>query len=507
MVSPIVLCILDGFGLNPREDGNAVVQANTPVLDRLLRECPRSTLVTCGERVGLPSGQMGNSEVGHLNIGAGRVIEQWLLRISNALRGNFLQESKSYGNFIHNIRDSRALHLIGLYSDGGVHSHRGHLHLLLDRVTQDFSGNIYLHIITDGRDVAPESAFAQLAELEVFVERYPTVSIKTLCGRFYAMDRDRRWERVRKAYDVIVSGKGAAASSPCEYVKASYTAQITDEFLEPARFGEYEGVSPGDAALFWNFREDRMREIGKALVVPEFEGFPRDRVPFERERTLGFTEYDHSFHIPYLFDQLLIENHLGEALSKAGVRQLRVAETEKYAHVTYFFNGGIEKEYIGEDRHLVPSPRDVKTYDEKPEMSARAVTDAVVDGMNSGKYRFIVVNFANCDMVGHTGSLPAAIKAVETVDECVGRLVDTASKSGWQLLILADHGNAEQMIHYEDGTPHTAHTTFPVPVILFGNPEKRTLRDGGALCDIAPTVLELLQIPQPKEMTGKSLLS
>lgn len=509
MRKPLLLCILDGLGLNPDSRGNSVAAARKPNLDWLMAKQPWTVITTYGESVGLPAGQMGNSEVGHLNIGAGRVVEQWLLRISRALEGDFLTNSPEYRQLLKNVSADNTIHLVGLYSSGGVHSSAEHLHLLVDKLHKDFSGKIALHIITDGRDVAPQTAANDVAELQRRLAQYPRCVLATICGRFYAMDRDKRWERIKKSYDVIVHGEGEQISKAVEYLKNSYAAGITDEFIEPAVIGAGNNVNAGDGVLFWNFREDRMREIVKALCVADFEGFPRSSndSPFTADRTLGFTEYDHSYHLPFLFPALEISNHLGETIANQGLAQLRVAETEKYAHVTYFFNGGKETAYANEERALIPSPRDVKTYDQKPEMSAIQVCDTVLDAISSGKYQFIVVNFANCDMVGHTGSIKAATLAVETVDMCLGRIIDRLNKYGWQALITADHGNAEQMVSYETNDPQTAHTTFPVPLILVGGPDGKTLRLGGALCDIAPTVLELMGIEQPKEMTGQSLIA
>lgn len=506
-----LLCILDGLGLNPSTYGNAVAGARKPTLDRLLgggsTGSPNATLITCGERVGLPDGQMGNSEVGHLNIGAGRVVEQWLLRINRALAGTFLKESQAYREFRANTTGSKGLHVIGLYSDGGVHSHSEHLHLLLSRLTEDFAGNIYVHILTDGRDTAPRSAAGQVEELVAFIATLPNperVHIATVIGRFYAMDRDKRWERVAKAYDAIVRGEGEAATDPVAFIKASYAKEVTDEFIEPGVF-QYAGVAEGDGVIFYNFRTDRMREIVRALCLSDFDGFQRASIPFAGERSLCFTDYDATFGLPYIFPEMEIHNHLGETVSKAGLHQLRVAETEKYPHVTFFFNGGVEAPYVGEDRKLLPSPRDVRTYDEKPQMSAPEVAETVLEAIRSREYDLIVVNFANCDMVGHTGVYEAAVKAVETADTCLGRLLEALETAGGQAVIIADHGNAEQMLH-ADGTPHTAHTLFPVPVIVWNAADVTTVRDGGALCDVAPTILKLMGVAQPTEMTGQALI-
>lgn len=505
MKKPTLLCILDGFGINPNPVGNAVSQAKKPVYDHLLETCPHATLVTYGERVGLPAGQMGNSEVGHLNLGAGREVEQWLLRISRALAGPFLHQSAEYNTFLSSTTTSKRIHIIGLYSTGGVHSHAEHLKLLLARLHEDRpSTQIVLHLISDGRDVSPTAFHRDLEKLQGVLSRYPNCSIGSICGRFYAMDRDKRWERVQVAYNAIALAKGTLTSDLREYVQDSYRRGVADEFLEPAVTSRHP-VEQEDGYIFFNFREDRMREIVAALCLPDFADFPRSAPLPARERVLGFTDYDHTFHLPALFSQIEIRNHIGEVVSQAGLKQLRVAETEKYPHVTYFFNGGLERSYDGEDRKLIPSPRDVKTYDQKPEMSAYGVAEAVVEGIRCGAYDFIVVNFANCDMVGHTGVLAAGIRAVETADTCLGQILAALQQVGGQAVIIADHGNAEQMINYEDGSPHTAHTTFPVPVIIVGCEQARILRQDGALCDVAPTLLKMMQIPQPHEMTGKSL--
>jgi len=503
-----LLCILDGFGLNPNPAANAIAMAKKPVFDSLWDTCPRTTLITHGERVGLPAGQMGNSEVGHLNIGAGRVVAQWLYRISRELKNNALAASSTYQAFLNATKLSPAIHLMGLYSDGGVHSHHEHAKLLIQRVILDYAGPIYLHLITDGRDTSPEKSLQQLPELLDLINNFPRVKIATISGRFFTMDRDKRWERVQKAYNAIALAQGQDASNILRYIEESYSNKITDEFIEPAVVNRAP-MGKDDGIIFWNFREDRMREIVKALCIDPFEGFERPIPSFKRDRVLGFTDYDHTYHLPFLFEQLDIENHLGEALSGLDKTQLRVAETEKYPHVTYFLNGGIEKEYPGEKRHVVPSPRDVKTYDLKPEMSAKAVTDVVVEGIRSGLYDLVVVNLANCDMVGHTGVIEAAVKAVETVDGCLGQMIAALKENGGSGVILADHGNADQMVNYEDGTPHTAHTLHPVPFIIvpgketFGLPHN--LRANGALSDVAPTVLKLMNITQPVEMTGTSL--
>jgi 2,3-bisphosphoglycerate-independent phosphoglycerate mutase len=504
MKKTTLLCILDGFGFNPNTKANAVALAKKPTIDKLLSTAAHTTLVTHGERVGLPDGQMGNSEVGHLNIGAGRVVEQWLLKISKALKSGVLATSEPYRTFIEATKDAPALHLVGLYSDGGVHSHSEHAELLIRTVAKSFSGPIYVHVITDGRDTSPFRAGEQLPALLSVIKELPNVSLATLSGRYFAMDRDKRWDRVEKAYNAIARGVGSLESDPMIAIKNSYAAKITDEFIEPT-VCKAAPFNAKDGLIFWNFREDRMREIVAALATPSFDGFERAAPVIEKSRVLCCTEYDHTFHLPYLFEQIFIKNHLGEVVAEAGKKQLRVAETEKYPHVTYFFNGGIETPYAGEDRKVVPSPRDVKTYDLKPEMSAAAVRDTVLEGLKSGLYDFIAVNFANCDMVGHTGVVEAAVKAVETVDSCLGALLSELDAQGGQALIIADHGNAEQLINYEDGTPHTAHTLFPVPCIAYGKGAPAKLQDGGALCDVTPTLLKMMGIAQPAEMTGKAL--
>lgn len=505
MTSPTLLCILDGFGLNPTTEGNAVAKAKKPVIDALLKDYPHATLTTFGEQVGLPAGQMGNSEVGHLNIGAGRVVEQWLLRISRAFQGNFLKESLEYTNFISSTTSAKTIHVVGLYSTGGVHSHLEHMKLFVKRLVEDNkNAQIALHLISDGRDVSPTSFKTDLDDLQTFLKGSPRCSVASVCGRFFAMDRDKRWERVQVAYDAIALGKGTVTSDLASYITESYAKGITDEFLEPAVATTHK-LEATDGLVFFNFREDRMREIVSALCAEKFDGFARTAPVLLKSRILCFTDYDHTLHLPFLFVQLDIKNHLGETVAAAGKKQLRVAETEKYPHVTYFLNGGIETPYEGEDRKMIPSPRDVKTYDLKPEMSAPGVAELVVEGIRSNKYDLIVVNFANCDMVGHTGVVDAGVKAVETVDACLGQILNVLKEAKGQALIIADHGNAEQMVNYEDGTPHTAHTTFPVPVILLDHAEMITLRTNGALCDVAPTILKMMGLPQPKEMTGKAL--
>jgi 2,3-bisphosphoglycerate-independent phosphoglycerate mutase len=505
MTKPTLLCILDGFGLNPNPVGNAVANARKPVIDGLLAKYPHATLTTFGEAVGLPEGQMGNSEVGHLNIGAGRCVEQWLLRISRALSGPYLHNSSQYQTFLASTKSSKTIHVVGLYSTGGVHSHLEHLKLLLTRLSQDnTSATIALHLISDGRDVSPSAFQSDVRDLQEYIRQFPRCTISTICGRFFAMDRDKRWERVESAYKAIALGQGTTITNIDTYVAESYAKGITDEFLEPAVLSPTP-VAADDGFVFFNFRADRMREIVAALCTKSFSDFARTAPIPATERVLCFTDYDATFQLPVLFPQVEIVNHIGETVANAGIKQLRIAETEKYPHVTYFLNGGIEEPYKGENRHMVPSPRDVKTYDLKPEMSAHGVTELVVEGLRANTYGLIVVNFANCDMVGHTGVVEAGVKAVETVDTCLGQILSTLHSVGGQALIIADHGNAEQMINYVDGTPHTAHTTFPVPVILVDYDKPVTLRTDGALCDVAPTILKMMGVQQPAEMTGRPL--
>lgn len=503
MKNTTLLCILDGFGLNPNPRANAVHMAHKPNFDRCWNTLPHTTLTTFGERVGLPAGQMGNSEVGHLNIGAGRVVEQWLLRISRALAGNYLEESSAYAAFRSRLTSMPALHVAGLYSDGGVHSDSAHTRLLVQRLSRDFGGPIYLHLFTDGRDTPPRCAAEQIYDLQKFLAAFPRCKIATVCGRFYAMDRDQRWERTKKSFDAIMSSSGAPNIDVVSGIRDSYANEISDEFIEPI-IGVPVRPTAQDGFVFFNFREDRMRQIVAALCTAGFKGFERSAPVPSAANVLCFTDYDHSFKLPYLFSNLDIKNHLGEHLSKLKKTQLRVAETEKYPHVTYFFNGGIETPYPGEDRKLIPSPRDVKTYDQKPEMSAYPVTETVVAALKSRSYDLIVVNLANCDMVGHTGNLDAAVKAVETVDICLGRMLDAVAAVEGSAVIIADHGNAEQMLDYETGAPFTSHTMYPVPMIVVGRTGANLIPDG-ALCDVAPTILKLMGAPQPKEMSGRPL--
>ena len=507
---PTVLIICDGWGVGAsdpagiRRQGNAVAMARAPVRDRLLAQCPWSLLRTSGEAVGLPPGQMGNSEVGHLNLGAGRIVHQDVTRISKSISEGSFFELPELAALAATLRAAGgSLHLIGLCSDGGVHSEIGHLHALLDWADR---GRIpvRVHCVTDGRDTSPTSGIEWIEELAARTEAGHDARIATVSGRYFAMDRDRRWQRTERAYRAIVEGDGPCEDDAAGYVARCYANGTTDEFLSPAAIGKPSGVHPTDGILFFNFRADRARQLTAALTDPAFPHFPRPRGIF---RTfVAMTRYGDDFPHPVLFPPRPIHNTLGEVLARGGRTQLRTAETEKYPHVTYFFNGGVEEPFAGEDRRLIPSPK-VATYDLMPEMSALDLTDALLAHLARGRYDFVLVNYANADMVGHTGSIPAAIAAVHTVDTCVGRVLDRIGELGGTALVTADHGNAEKMLD-EHGKPFTAHTTFPVRLILVtpgARADNATLRDG-VLADVAPTILELMGIPQPPEMTGRSLL-
>ncbi|MCB9030301.1 MAG: 2,3-bisphosphoglycerate-independent phosphoglycerate mutase [Deltaproteobacteria bacterium] len=498
--TPTLLCILDGFGLNPNPTANAVANAVKPTIDRLLSECPNATLLTHGNNVGLPDGHMGNSEVGHLNIGAGRVVEQWLYRIDKAFKNDFLKNCSKLDDLVAKV-GSNTIHLIGLCSSGGVHSHINHLISLIKELDSR-EMKTALHLITDGRDSSPYGAMQTLDLLEKELANCSRTSIASVCGRFYAMDRDKRWERTEIAYNAIFSGDGPSFDSARSYIKESYESGTTDEFLLPAIINR-QPIKAEDGIIFFNFRADRMRQIVSAITQASFDGFKREASAHSIKMTLSFTVYEPSFGIPNFFDVVKIDRNLGQVISDAGKTQLRTAETEKYPHVTYFFNSLVEEPFKGETRKLVPSPRDVKTYDLKPEMSADQVKEIVLQALDANEYDLLVVNFANCDMVGHTGVLEAAVKAVETVDACLGQILEKLAQKSGSALIIADHGNCEQMINYETGEKHTAHTTYPVPIILVGCDSKIK---SGALCDVAPTILELMGIEKPVEMTGTSLL-
>ena len=508
MKKPTVLLILDGYGERKEKDGNAIALANTPVMDKLKKEFPYVEGQASGLFVGLPDGQMGNSEVGHMNMGAGRIVYQELTRITKAIEDGDFFENKALKEAVeHCKKENSALHFMGLVSSGGVHSHIGHIYGLLELAKREGLKKVYLHAFLDGRDTPPDSGKSFLMDVEKKMQELGVGEIATISGRYYAMDRDKNYDRVEKAYRAMVDGTGEKASSVEEAIDASYAKKVYDEFVLPTvieKDGAVHTVSDGDAMIFFNFRPDRAREICHAFCDDEFNFF--NRGARKKVFFVCFTDYDPT--IPnkrVAFEKEEIHNTLGEVVSNLGKNQLRIAETEKYAHVTFFFNGGKEEPYENEDRILVPSPKEVPTYDLKPEMSCYTVTEKLTEAIRSGKYDLVVANFANPDMVGHTGVLSAAIKAIEVVDECMGKVVDAVESMHGNLFILADHGNADIMIDEKTGEPYTAHTTNPVPFILVSE-EKHKLREGGCLADVAPTLLELMGIPQPKEMTGKSLL-
>ncbi len=499
---PVMLVVLDGWGWRDDPADNAVRQANTPTFDRFWAECPHAFLRTDGENVGLPDGQMGNSEVGHLNIGAGRVVMQDLPRIGAAIASGEIAGRPALTGLIAKLKQSGGTcHLIGLVSPGGVHSHEDHA-IALAKILTDAGVPTVLHAITDGRDTPPQSAAEDLKRVSGKLP--PSVTIATVLGRYYAMDRDKRWDRVAKAYNAVVEAQGAHFADPQAAIADAYANKVYDEFVLPAVIGDFAGVKDGDGVLCFNFRADRVREILGAMLDPSFSGFERKRT-VKFAAAVGMAEYSSELDtlMQTIFPPQTFPHILGEVVAEAGRTQLRMAETEKYPHVTYFLNGGREEPYPGEDRIMVPSPK-VATYDLQPEMSAPELTDKAVAAINSGKYDMIILNFANPDMVGHTGSLKAAIKAVETVDTGLGKIAAAVTRAGGALLFTADHGNCEMMRDPVTGGPHTAHTTNPVPVVVVGA-GKITLHDG-RLADIAPTLLQLMGLPQPKEMTGKSLI-
>jgi 2,3-bisphosphoglycerate-independent phosphoglycerate mutase len=501
---PVVLIVLDGWGLAPPGPGNAIELASTPVFDSLLRRWPHTRIAASGHDVGLPAGQMGNSEVGHLNLGAGRVVPQDLVRLGTAVADGTLAENPALVAACERARAAgRPLHLMGLVSDGGVHSHVDHLRALVRMALAREVGEVRVHAITDGRDVSPSQAAGLLATLEE--EWHGTAAaIRTVSGRIFAMDRDRRWERTERYWRCVVRGDAPSAPSASAAVRASYAAGITDEFVSPAVVGApaTATVAAGDELVFFNFRPDRARQVCRSLADPAFDGFDRGTPPPLVSLTT-MTQYWEGQPGAIAFGELRPDTVLADVLETAAIPQLHAAETEKYPHVTYFFNGGREAEHAAEERLLVPSPRDVATYDLRPEMSAVALADGVVAALQDGRHGFAVVNFANPDMVGHTGVIPAVVRAVETVDAQLGRVLDAIADAGGVAIVTADHGNAERMLE-DDGSPHTAHTTNPVPVVV--TLDGVTLRDGGRLGDLAPTALELLGLPQPAQMTGRSLL-
>lgn len=502
MKKPLVLMILDGFGIAPTE-GNAIAAANKPNLDKIFAENPHTQIGASGMDVGLPDGQMGNSEVGHTNIGAGRIVYQELTRITKSAQDGDMDKNEALLKAMNNAKDNgKALHLMGLLSDGGVHSHNTHLYALLEMAKRVGVEKVFVHCFMDGRDVPPSSGKDYVKELMDKLEEIGVGKIATVMGRYYAMDRDNRWERVEKAYAAMVYGEGEQAECPLCAMQNSYDKEVTDEFVVPTVVKGAEPISEGDSVIFYNFRPDRAREITRTLVDPDFTGFERKKGFFPLTYVC-MTQYDATMpNVEVAYKPESLVNTFGEYISNKGLTQLRIAETEKYAHVTFFFNGGVEKQYPGEDRILVKSPA-VATYDLQPEMSAYEVTDKMVEAVKSGKYDALILNYANCDMVGHTGVFEAAVKAVEAVDTCVGRVVEAVKEMGGCVLLTADHGNADKMVD-EDGTPFTAHTTNPVPFCVINHPCQ--LREGGRLADIAPTMLKVLGLEQPAEMTGESII-
>lgn len=510
---PVVLVILDGWANGPDFPGNAVRAARTPVMDRLTAVYPTTELRCSGRDVGLPDGQMGNSEVGHLNLGAGFVVYQWITRIDAAIEdGSLYANPALLGAIEHARQRGSKLHLMGLVSDGGVHSHQRHLYALLDLAHRHGLEQVFIHVFTDGRDTPPDSGAGFVQQLLDEAARIGTGRVATISGRYYAMDRDKRWDRTQKAYQAIVSGTGVPRYDPVEAIRASYDAGVTDEFIVPVVLMD-EGrpvatLDDGDAVIFFNFRADRARQLTQAITDPGFTGFARDKIPQDLY-FVTMTEYERDFDLPIAFPPQDVVRPLARVISDAGLRQYHTAETEKYAHVTYFFNGGREEPFPGEDRVLIPSPK-VATYDLQPEMSALPLTDATLEAIESDQYNFIIINYANPDMVGHTGSFEAAVKAVETVDGCVGRLVEATLARGGVALVTADHGNADEMLIPGTQEVWTAHTTNPVPFVLVAPDDSplrtASLRTGGRLADVAPTVLDVMGIPQPEEMTGRSLI-
>nr|WP_228007303.1 2,3-bisphosphoglycerate-independent phosphoglycerate mutase [Cyanobium sp. LEGE 06143] len=509
-VAPVVLAILDGWGHRREQTNNAIRLADTPVMDALWHAYPHTLIEASGGAVGLPDDQMGNSEVGHLTIGSGRVIRQELVRITQAVRDGSLARNGALNTLADSLLQSGGtLHLLGLCSDGGVHSHISHLGGLLQWAAGRGLSDVCVHLITDGRDTAPTSALTYAAMVEAQIAAAGVGRIATACGRYWAMDRDSRWERTERAYRLYTEPGEPTGQSAAEVIAASHGADVGDEFLEPVRLSEGH-LKSGDGLICFNFRPDRVRQLVRALVLSDFEGFPRTDPP--RLQVVTFTQYERGLPVEVAFPPESLDGLLGQAVSEAGLRQFRTAETEKYPHVTYFMNGGIEQAFPGEDRHLVPSPR-VATYDQSPAMSAEQLTESCVAAIRKGIYALVVINYANPDMVGHTGQIQATTEAIGTVDRCVGRLMEATNRMGGTLLITADHGNAEVMVG-SDGRPWTAHTTNPVPVILVEGERRKlpghgnavTLREHGGLADIAPTLLEILGLPKPSLMTGTSLV-
>ncbi|MDJ0574830.1 MAG: 2,3-bisphosphoglycerate-independent phosphoglycerate mutase [Xenococcaceae cyanobacterium MO_234.B1] len=509
-VSPVVLAILDGWGYRKETEANAIAKARTPIFDSLKTAYPNTLINTSGKDVGLPNGQMGNSEVGHLNLGAGRVVPQELVRITDAVEDSSLFHNEVLVEICEQVRASRGkLHLVGLCSEGGVHSHLKHLIGLLDLAKLNAIADVCIHAITDGRDTNTTDGIKALEKIQQYIEKVGIGKIVTVSGRYFAMDRDRRWDRIKKAYDVMTQNEITESVSPTQLLENFYNQDLSDEFIPPTRIAP-GAVEPGDGMIFFNFRPDRARQLTYAFVQEDFNGFERKQI--QPLKFVTFTQYDPNIKVEVAFKPQNLTNLLGEVIAREGLRQFRTAETEKYPHVTYFFNGGLEEPFAGEDRELIQSPM-VATYDQAPAMSAQGVTDTVCKAIDKEIYSLIVVNYANPDMVGHTGNIEAAVTAIETVDSCLGKVIDSVVKAGGTMLITADHGNAEYM-RDELGNPWTAHTTNPVPFILIEGEKRKIpghgaevkLRDNGRLADVAPTILEILQIPQPEEMTGRSLI-
>ena len=504
--TPYAILIMDGFGINPSEYGNAIKAAKTPNLDRYFAEYPNTIIGASGLDVGLPDGQMGNSEVGHTNMGAGRIVYQQLVKITKSIQDGDFFENKALVAAMKNAKQKgTALHLMGLLSPGGVHSHVTHLYGLLEMAKRFGLEKVYVHAYLDGRDVPPSSAAEYMEEAVAKFKEIGVGKVGVISGRFYAMDRDNAWDRVEKAYDALVLGEGVQEDDPVQAIKNSYANGVTDEFMLPTVVTKGAAIQENDSVIFFNFRPDRARQITRAFVDPEFKGFARKKGYFP-VHFVCMAQYDAAMpNVSVAFPPEELTMTLGEYLAKCGKTQLRIAETQKYAHVTFFFNGGEEKTFEGEERILIQSP-DVETFDLKPDMSAYEVTEAVLKEIAEEKFDAIILNFANCDMVGHTGIFDAAVAAVEAVDDCIGQVTEAILAKGGKAIITADHGNADKMME-DDGSPFTAHTTNPVPAIIVGAPEVKKLRTGGVLADLAPTLLQLMGLPQPTEMTGKSLIA
>ena len=505
MKNKVLLTIMDGWGIGEDYDGNAISHANLPNFKKIISTYPNTQIYADGLHVGLPEGQMGNSEVGHLNLGAGRIVYQELTRINKSIDDGDFFKNEEFLNAINHVKQNNsALHVYGLLSDGGVHSAMKHIYGLVELAKRNGLKKFYVHAFLDGRDTPPQSAIDYLKEVDDKLKADGFPQIATISGRYYAMDRDNRWERVEKAYNALALGEGNTAKNSAEAIEKSYAEGVTDEFVVPTITLENSRISDGDSVIFFNFRPDRAREITRAMNFKDFDGFERKKV-LNDLYYVCMTQYDEKFGLPIAFKPQSLKNILGEVLDNNGVKQFRTAETEKYAHVTFFFNGGVEKPFETETRALVKSPA-VATYDLQPEMSAYEVCDNVVNALNSGEYPFVLVNFANPDMVGHTGIIEAAQKAVEAVDTCLGRILEAVKANDYVMLLTADHGNAEMMVDRTTGNPHTAHTTNEVPFVVINDKENVDLREDAALCDVSPTVLKLMGIEKPAEMTGESII-